>query len=212
MAIGAFIRRLFGRHEHRVAEAYRRLFIDLDALVEEIRAARPRPARILEVGCGEGAMTERLVAAFPGAELLAIDVTPRLGRLYRGDPARVVFRQVPVQRIAAEQPGRFDLVLLCDVLHHVPPVMRPELLAAIRATLAPGGAFVFKDWAPSRSLPHWMCETSDRVLTGDDVAYLPPGDAAALLGPVFSPAPVVPGRRTVPPHANNYILTVTAPG
>jgi trans-aconitate methyltransferase len=36
----------------------------------------PHPKRILEVGCGEGSMTERLVVAFPGATLTPIDITP----------------------------------------------------------------------------------------------------------------------------------------
>lgn len=36
--------------------------------------------------------------------------------------------------------------MLCDVLHHVPVAFRQEVLDAIRATLAPGGAFVLKEW------------------------------------------------------------------
>jgi len=206
MALGAFIRGLFGRHEHRVAEAYRRMFIDLDDLVSEIRLLRPDAGRILEVGCGEGAMTERLVTAFPRAELLAIDITPRLGRLYRGDPARATSRQVTVQGVAAERPGTFDLVLLCDVLHHVPPAARPDLLAAAKASLAPDGVFILKEWAPTRSLVHWMCATSDRVLTGDDVAYLRPEEAEDLLAPAFGRGALRPGRRTIAPRRNNYLF------
>ena len=42
------------------------------------------PRRILEVGCGEGAVSERLAALYPNAEITAIDITPNVGRLYAG--------------------------------------------------------------------------------------------------------------------------------
>ena len=211
MAIGPAIRSLFGRHEHRAAEAFRGLFMDMDDLVSEICAGRPEAARILEIGCGEGAMTERLVRSYPGAELLAIDITPRLGRLYRGDPARVVFRQVSVETVALERPGGFDLVLLCEVLNHVPPAIRRSLLDSVRTTLAPGGVFVLKEWAPSRGPVHWLCAASDRYLTGDEVAYLCPSEAEPLLAACFGTMAVRRGRRSIAPNPNNYLFLVSAP-
>jgi len=169
----------------------------------------PRAACILEVGCGEGAMTERLIEAYPVARITAIDVTPRLGRLFRGDQSRVEFIQAPVGDIAAREPGAFDLVLLSDVVHHVPLPLREPLLADIRTTLAPGGQFIFKEWVSDRSLIHWACDASDRYLTGDDVHYLSDAQAKALVSGQFG-AESIRDERRIAPWSNNMALRVMA--
>src|ERR1700733_10207481 len=112
MHIGAVIRRMFGTYERQVSEAYRSLYIDIDAFVNLIRRWKPEAAKILEVGCGEGAVTERLHAAFPEAQITAIDITPRLGRLFQGASDRVRFVQCTVQEMTVSDVGRYDLIVL----------------------------------------------------------------------------------------------------
>jgi len=170
----------------------------------------PDARRILEVGCGEGAMTERLRDGYPQARITAIDVTPRLGRLFRGDRARVRFIQAPVEEIAANEPASFDLVILSDVLHHVPTELRDSLLRAIGQALTPNGIFAFKDWMRERSLIHWACEASDRFLTGDNVAYLTDSEMRGLLAQHFGPDSLKAERR-VRPWSNNVAMLVSHP-
>jgi len=110
MAPGPFIRRLFGPWERRISEAYRAIYVDIDDLVDRMRAWKPSARRILEVGCGEGAVTQRLAAAYPEARITAIDITPRVGRLYAGPRDRTAFEQKTVQEIAASEPKSFDFV------------------------------------------------------------------------------------------------------
>jgi 2-polyprenyl-6-hydroxyphenyl methylase/3-demethylubiquinone-9 3-methyltransferase len=205
------VRRLFGPWEPQVAGAYRAAFIDLADWLRVIGQWAPDARNILEVGCGEGAVTERLRDLYPRAQITAIDVTPRLGRLFRGERERVRFRQAPVQEIAAGQPGAFDLVILSDVLHHVPLELRDSILAAIGQALAPGGIFAFKDWARDQSPIHWACEASDRVLTGDDVSYLTAADMRALLTTHFGPGALRQERR-VRPWGNNLAILVSRAG
>jgi len=142
MSLGAAVRRSFGPYEWHVSEAWRSAFVDIDEFVGQIRRWTDA-TRILEIGCGEGAVTERLVRHFPGAEILAIDIAPNTGRLFRGDAGRVTFRQALAADVVAEQPASFDLVILADVIHHVPVAMRMDLLASARAALRPGGMMVF---------------------------------------------------------------------
>jgi 2-polyprenyl-6-hydroxyphenyl methylase/3-demethylubiquinone-9 3-methyltransferase len=78
---GPLIRRLTGPFEHQTAEAYRRVFVDLDELARVMSAWVPQARRILEVGCGEGAMTERIARMYPTASVIAIDISPSVGRL-----------------------------------------------------------------------------------------------------------------------------------
>jgi 2-polyprenyl-3-methyl-5-hydroxy-6-metoxy-1,4-benzoquinol methylase len=163
---------MFGPHERRVSDAYRSIYLDIDAFVEQVCLWDPNPLRILEVGCGEGMMSERLFRSYPDAAVTAIDVASSIGRLYQGPVNGVRFIQCEIQELAAIETGIFDLVILCDVLHHVPPKSRQALLDAVRATLCQGGSFIFEDWERNNSPVHWLCYASDRWLTGDRISYM----------------------------------------
>jgi 2-polyprenyl-6-hydroxyphenyl methylase/3-demethylubiquinone-9 3-methyltransferase len=114
-----------------------------------------------------------------------------------------------VQEIAASEPAKFDLVLLCDVLHHVPGEVRQELLDAIRMTLAPQGVFVFKDWERNYSPIHWLCYASDRWLTGDRISYMTREQMRGKLAHSFGEAALIAEAR-VRPWWNN-IATLIRP-
>lgn len=205
MGIGATIRRAFGPYEHQIAGAYRALYMSLDSYALNLRRHIPQARRILEVGGGEGAVTEILARDFPEAEILSIDVSPNVGRLYRGRREGVVFRNAGVDEIAREQPGRFDLVLLSDVVHHIPHEQRIEVLRSLSACIAPGGRFILKDWARTPTPIHWLCYASDRWLTGDRIAYLTPAEMKALLGKA-APDLTRSDEYRIAPWSNNFAL------
>jgi magnesium-protoporphyrin O-methyltransferase len=92
-----------------------------------------RGARILDAGCGTGAMTAEL--ARRGADVVAVDIAPQLidiakQRLPQGLPGRVMFQAGDMTDAAH---GRFDYVMAMDSLiyYAVPDI------AAIMAKLAP---------------------------------------------------------------------------
>jgi 2-polyprenyl-6-hydroxyphenyl methylase/3-demethylubiquinone-9 3-methyltransferase len=208
MSVGAAVRRAFGPYEWHIAEAWRRLFVDLDSFADQL-GRWTRPSRILEIGCGEGAMTERLVRMFPNADVVAIDITPNTGRLFRGDTRRVSFRQARAEDVAAEQPASFDHVLLADVIHHVPLSMRADLLASARRAMAPGGRFVFKDWARRPSVGHLACFIADRYVTGDDVHYHNEQELRALATGAFGAGSIV-AQAWIRPWRSNFAMLVAA--
>jgi len=101
--------------------------------VVELLAPQPGE-RILDLGCGDGALTEKLVAA--GAEIIAVDAAPDMvaAARARGIDARVV----PGQRLDFNQ--EFDAVFSNAALHWMHP---PEaVLAGVRRALKPGDRFV----------------------------------------------------------------------
>ena len=209
MKVGPLIRKLFGPYERQISEAYRSIYIDIDSFVELTRQWKPSANKILEVGCGEGAVTERLNTAYPNANLTAIDITSRIGRLYRGSRGNVRFIQCSVQQIAEKEPRQYDLVVLSDVLHHVPVKFRQELLDAVRNTLAPGGTLVFKDWQRNNSPIHWLCYASDRWLTGDRISYMTRQEMRERLALTFG-ASALSDEARVAPWWNN-IATLVRP-
>ena len=207
MPVGQTVRRLFGRHEARISELYRGLFVNVDAFVATVKGWVPEATNVLEVGCGEGAVTQRLAASYPHAAILGIDITPRLGRLYSGRREGVRFEQTNVQEVAASRPGQFDLIILADVLHHVPEDLRKVLLDSIRTLLAPEGRFVLKEWERTRSPIYWMGYLSDRWITGDRIRYMPRDELACRIQGSFGAGAAVAEAR-IAPWRNNLATLV----
>jgi SAM-dependent methyltransferase len=89
---------------------------------------------ILDLGCGDGVLTEKIVAA--GARVVAVDAAPDMvaAARARGIDARVL----PGQNLPFD--GEFDAVFSNAALHWMRP---PEaVLAGVRRALKPGGRFV----------------------------------------------------------------------
>lgn len=115
---------------------------------EVARAAANRPApRVLELGCGTGALAERVLAAVPSCRLTGIDLAPRMveaARARLGERAEVLLGDA--ERLPFRD-GAFDVAYCNDSFHHYPDPDR----AAFQAwrVLAPGGALVIGDaWQP----------------------------------------------------------------
>lgn len=98
--------------------------------------AEARPRRILEVGCGEGELAERLQREL-GAEVLAIDQSERMVELTRA--RGVDARLGDVQRLPLSD-GEFDCELAAWMLYHVPDLDRA--LSELARVLRPGGRLV----------------------------------------------------------------------
>jgi 2-polyprenyl-3-methyl-5-hydroxy-6-metoxy-1,4-benzoquinol methylase len=207
MASGPVIRKKFGRYERLISDAYRSIYLDIDDFVEQVRRWYPNPATILEVGCGEGVISEHLQRVFPSAAVTGIDVTSRIGRLYRGPSDGVRFIRRTAEETAFAEPASFDLVVLCDVLHHVPCVSRRALIDAIRVSLAPDGAFIFKDWQRNISPIHWLCYVSDRWLTGDRISFLTRDEMRDSLAASFGTSALFDESR-IGPRWNNLAILV----
>jgi 2-polyprenyl-6-hydroxyphenyl methylase/3-demethylubiquinone-9 3-methyltransferase len=208
VSIGGAIRRLFGPYERQISERYRSIYVDVDAYAASLRAWVPNPRRILEVGCGEGAVSERLVALYPNAEIVAIDVTPNVGRLYAGPPARVRFAETTVEAFAAQEQGKFDLIVLADVIHHVPPgSSRQSILETIRFLLADDGYLAFKEWERTPTPIHWLGYLSDRWITGDRISYMNGEEIRTQLRDTFGPGSIRAEAR-VRPWRNNISFLV----
>ena len=153
MSVGRAIRTRLGRYEGPISDFYRARFIDLDACAK-LLAETVDAKSILEIGCGDGQMATRLVERFPGARYEGIDVAPDVGRLFEGDRSRARFASIDSGTFLRTTDERFDLVVVVDVLHHVPTDSRDALLRDVRELTTVGGTYVLKDWERSRSVPN----------------------------------------------------------
>ena len=206
-SLGAVIRKALGRYERPVSNAYRGMFLNLEDLASHIRNWTDA-TRILEIGCGEGAMAELLTRDYSEAEFLGIDIIGHLGRMYEGRRQNVSFRQVEAQALAHEMPGYFDLVVLNDVLHHVPDPERDDILAAAGRLLSPEGILVFKDWVRRPTLIHAACYVADAYVGGDrSVRYMDHAEQVERLTRVFGPS-CIRHTASIRPWTQNFAFGI----
>lgn len=210
MGIGPQVRHRLGRFEIPAAEAYRNRFINLDDLATTL-ASLTAAKRILEIGCGDGALAQRLCGVFPAAEYLGIDVADRPGRLFRGDANRAVFRSVSSADLLAENPDRFDLVVIVDVVHHIPARLRAPVLADAARLVTPDGMVAVKDWERGNGIAHLMAYTADRYVTGDPNVRFPSRAELRDLIDTALPGFDVVCEARIPPRRNNVLYALRRP-
>ncbi len=98
-----------------------------------------RDARVLDVGCGAGLLSEAMARG--GARVTALDLAPELidvARLHLLESGlQVDYRLVAVEELAAQAPGSFDAITCMEMLEHVPDP--GSVLRACATLLRPGG-------------------------------------------------------------------------
>lgn len=127
----------------------------LHAAVAEA-AVSAEGARVLEIGCGTGSVTQRLLAR--GAHVTALDQAPEMleqaKRRLGGAAAPVTWLEQTASEIDAMPKGAFDAVVLCLALSDMSVSERAFVLREARDRLAPGGRLVAADEVRPRS--RWM--------------------------------------------------------
>ncbi|MGE8655410.1 MAG: bifunctional 2-polyprenyl-6-hydroxyphenol methylase/3-demethylubiquinol 3-O-methyltransferase UbiG [Achromobacter sp.] len=98
--------------------------------------------KVLDVGCGGGILSEAMARA--GADVTGIDLADKslkIAKLHGLESGvKVEYRKVPVEQLAAEQPGQYDVVTCMEMLEHVPD---PASIVRACAALTKPGGWVF---------------------------------------------------------------------
>lgn len=148
-----WVRRWDVQQERYVPDREERFRVVIDVVEWAIaRAADGARPRVLDLGCGPGSLTGRLVGALPDAEIVGVDADPLLLQLATGSSAegRVVRADLadPGWPDATGLAAPWDAAVSSTALHW----LAPDALAALYRTLAerlrPGGVFVDADHRP----------------------------------------------------------------
>jgi SAM-dependent methyltransferase len=176
-----------------------------DRVVEAlIRSASAAGARLLDVGCGEGATLGRLISVGAVATGAGVDLLQERIDRARTEWPGVDFRVADARSLPFPD-GSFDAVLAMTVFSSVPLPARAAVAAEIARVIRPGGVFAWYDLRlPNPANPDVRPFCAADVATlfrGWDVqvrrlTVLPPiarrlGPAAGALYPVLARFPLV---------------------
>ncbi len=118
----------------------------------------PTP-RVLDLACGTGSITDRVLKRFPGATSTGVDLDPALLTIAEGHFAgdgRVTFVTAdlkdPDWRSALPH-AAFDAVLTATALHWLPSKELAVLYGQLAPLVVPGGVFMNADHMPDPATP-----------------------------------------------------------
>jgi SAM-dependent methyltransferase len=144
-------RRRWDLQQNRYLGDRERRFEAVLLTVEVLVGRRPR---VLDLGCGTGSLSERLLARCPGARVVAVDydpVTLTLGRTALGSArGRLAWVEANLNDPAwtrALPAGRFDAAVSSTALHWLEPRALRRLYRQLAPRIRPGGVFVNADLA-----------------------------------------------------------------
>jgi SAM-dependent methyltransferase len=113
------------------------------------------PARVLDVGCGPGAGSVRLVEA--GYDVTGVDYNDRAVAYARilAEGGRFLQGDIRALGEVTDLGDGFDAAVCIEVLEHVPPEFRDLVFHGVHAVLRPGGVFILTTPAPRMSSNAW---------------------------------------------------------
>lgn len=126
----------------------------LTLLLDVVRAhldASGLPARMLDVGCGAGIVTERALREIAGSTVVGVDGSPPMLDMARERLApfagrcELALADFEAMTPAAIPGGPFGAAFAVQAIHNATDEGKRRTLASVRAALAPGGIFVLSD-------------------------------------------------------------------
>jgi SAM-dependent methyltransferase len=115
---------------------------------------RKSPARILEFGCGIGTNIRWLLDFFPNASVFGCDVSER--SLEKASSRYQSVNFFPIKDDCIDPSGRFDVVLVANVFHHILPEQREETMKKLANYVADGGEIFIFEHNPCNPLTRYI--------------------------------------------------------
>jgi SAM-dependent methyltransferase len=127
--------------------------------------------KILDFGCGVGLLSRFLRKHLPAAQLDGFDLSQE--SISKIDPA--LCSQGVFTSDSNALGHAYELIVVANVMHHVPPQQRPGVVQNLAARLSRGGRLSIFEHNPANPVTRWVVE---RCPFDDDAILLPPAETA----------------------------------
>lgn len=127
-------------------------------------------ARILEYGCGIGRNISYLKDTFGGGEIIGTDISE--ASLAHAQAAHPDCKFV-LEGTHHESLGKFDLIFVAGVFHHIPPKDRHAVSVTLKERLAHGGDMIVFEHNPYNPITRRIVSTCEYDA---DAVLLPPSE------------------------------------
>jgi SAM-dependent methyltransferase len=122
-------------------------------MLDHVQQLTGPPRRVLDLACGPGSVTRRVLDRFPLATVVALDIDPLLLHLAADafaadDRVEVVTRNLNDPGWANGIDGDFDAVLTTTAMHWLSAEALARVYRGVADLLRSGGMFANADWMP----------------------------------------------------------------
>jgi 2-polyprenyl-3-methyl-5-hydroxy-6-metoxy-1,4-benzoquinol methylase len=172
VSIGSASRAILGEKLFQVAGTiYRRIFFDASDFVQCTTDIFSK-GLCLDIGGGDGFLTNRLLSVHPELFVTLIDPTLNCGTwVNKENSSRFTLHpNKTTNDLLPDQAGVYDSAILADVVHHVMPKDRKELLKQSFEILKPGGSLLIKEIEP-KGLRSKLAYWADVYISRDPVVF-----------------------------------------
>lgn len=111
-------------------------------LIKDLLSSAPK--NILEYGCGIGRNIKFFKEYFPAAKVDGCDISDKSLEIAKKENPEVTFNLIS-DKFVNENTGKYDLIFVSCVFHHIEPPLRNEAITNIYKLLKPkGNLFIFE--------------------------------------------------------------------
>ena len=129
-----------GNHKKEIPSEYEMIS---DHIFKNFLKSSNSEIKILEIGCGEGDLMQYLKNKF-NCKILGIDISKRQVALAREKSLNVINYDIFEYLESFEDQKIYDLIILVDVIEHLPKRRIEDLFIRLSKTLKKNGSVIFK--------------------------------------------------------------------
>jgi len=124
------------------------LYLKIRYLINPMSAIEdivPKEGRIYDLGCGAGLLSNMMALASEKRQVTGVDLSRKkidIAQKSLGDRPNIEFRTADVLNFTFRNP---DIIVMCDLLHHIPFQTQENLLRRLYNSLNKGGLLLIQD-------------------------------------------------------------------